>query len=53
LRASYRLVDSNGLLAGTDAPPFASDRDARDWLYDEARRRGFQSICLEFGNDAE
>jgi hypothetical protein len=53
LRASYRLVDSDGLLAATDAQLFGNDRHARDWLYEEARRRGFQSISVEFGNDAE
>jgi hypothetical protein len=53
LRASYRLVDSDGLLADTGAQLFGSDLHARDWLYEQARRRGFQSISIEFGNDAE
>jgi hypothetical protein len=53
LRASYVLIDGNGLLADTDARMFGSDRDARDWLYEEARRHGFQSISVEFGDDLE
>jgi hypothetical protein len=27
--------------------------NTRDWLYEEGRRRGFQGISVEFGNDAE
>jgi hypothetical protein len=52
-RASYRLVDGDGVATDTDWRVFGSDRDARDWLYDEARRRGFQSISIEFGNEGK
>jgi hypothetical protein len=50
-RAAFSLVDSDGLLANSDARLFQNDRDARDWLYDEARQHGFQSISVEFGYD--
>jgi hypothetical protein len=50
-RASYRLLDGDGIATDTDWRAFGSDRDARDWLYEEGRRRGFQSISVEFGND--
>jgi hypothetical protein len=43
-RASYRLVDGNGNATAIDMRIFGNDRDAGAWLYNEARRRGFQSI---------
>jgi hypothetical protein len=50
LQASYRLLDGKGVLAASDARLFGSERDAHGWLYEEARRRGFQSISVEFGD---
>jgi hypothetical protein len=51
LHASFHLIDEDGVLADTNARLFASDRDARNWLNEEAGQRGFQCIAIELGND--
>jgi hypothetical protein len=52
-RASYRILHSDGKAAVSDARIFAKDRDAGAWLYDEGRRRGFQIISIEFGDERD
>jgi hypothetical protein len=38
-------------LADTGVHLFTDPRDARGWLYEEAARRGFQSVAVEFGKE--
>jgi hypothetical protein len=48
LRALLNVIAGDGLLADTDVRHFRTDRDVNRWLTDEAGRRGFSSIAVEF-----
>ena len=48
VRALVNVICSDGLPCDTDVQHFRHDRDVKHWLAEEAARRGFSSIAVEF-----
>jgi hypothetical protein len=42
------VIGGDGLPSDTDVQHFPHDRDVKHWLAEEAARRGFSSIAVEF-----
>jgi hypothetical protein len=50
LRTLVNVIGGDGLLADTDVRLFGNDRDVNHWLIEEAARRGFPSMAVEFAD---
>jgi hypothetical protein len=48
VKALINVIGGDGLPSDTDLRHFKTDPELRRWLTDEAHRRGFSSIAVEF-----